>query len=211
MRTRTRSVALVLFGLLTAPVLLAGCGGGTAHHGSAAPTGSAASSSVEQTAAAGTAAEDATGAPAFSANTDPDTADPSSGASVTVRDIRLSRQDGFDRVVFDVGGAGTPGWNVRYVDAASSQGSGKAIDVAGSAVLQVSITGAGYPYDTGVPEYSAHGPLTSGDTKVVTEVVFDATFEGTTTSFVGARTKAAFRVYLLQNPTRVVLEVADPS
>jgi hypothetical protein len=197
--------------LLTAPVVLAGCGGGAADHESVATSGTRASSPVEKTADAGTATEGATKAPTFSANTDPDTADPSSGASVTVRDIRLGRQDGFDRVAFEVGGTGTPGWDVRYVDAASSPGSGKPVAVAGGAVLQVSLTGAGYPYATGVKEYSAHGPLTSGGTGAVTEVVFDATFEGTTTAFVGTRTKAPFRVYLLQNPTRVVLEVAHPS
>ena len=196
--------------LLIAPVALAGCGGGAADQGSSASTGSAVQSSTER--AEGATAEDgATAAPSFPANTDPDTADASSDASVTVRDIRLGRQDGFDRVVFEVGGTGTPGWDVRYVDQASSQGSGEAIDVAGDAVLQVSLTGAGYPYDTGVTEYSAAGPLTASGTENVTEVVFDATFEGTTEAFVGTKTQAPFRVYLLQNPTRVVLEVADPS
>src|SRR3954466_906713 len=210
-RTRARSVAPLLLSLLTAPLVLAGCGNGAADQEAAAPTGSAAETSSGQTGEGGTAEDGATDAPAFSANTDPDTADASSDASVTVRDIRLGRQDGFDRVVFEVGGTGSPGWDVRYVDQASSQGSGEAIDVAGDAVLQVSLTGAGYPYDTGVTEYSAAGPLTAAGTENVTEVVFDATFEGTTEAFVGTKTRAPFRVYLLQNPTRVVLEVADPA
>jgi hypothetical protein len=196
--------------LLAAPVLLAGCAGKVADQDSAASTGSSArsqaDSSTGQTSEAG-----ATDAPAFPANTDPDTAAPSSDASVTVRDVRLGGQDGFDRVVFEVGGTGTPGWDVRYVDAASSQGSGEAIDVAGDAVLQVSLTGAGYPYDTGVTEYSADKPLTAAGTHSVTEVVFDATFEGTTVAFVGTKARTPFRAYLLQNPTRVVVEVADPS
>ena len=79
---------------------------------------------------------------------------------------------------------GTPGWDVRYVDEAASQGSGDPVEVAGDAVLQVTLTGVGYPYDTGVEEY-AGGPLTAADTEVVTEVVFDATYEGTTVAFVG--------------------------
>jgi hypothetical protein len=197
--------------LLVAPIALAGCGAKPANHDSGASGTSTTSSSVQPTTDAATAAHGATPAPPFPANTEPDTAAPSSGARVTVRDIRLGRQDGFDRVVFEVGGKGTPGWDVRYVDAASSQGSGKAIDVAGGAILQVALTGAGYPYDTGVTEYSAAGPLTTGGTGVVTEVVFDATFEGTTTAFVGTKSQAPFRVYLMQNPTRVVLEVAHPS
>jgi hypothetical protein len=210
-RTRARSVAALFLSLLTAPVVLAGCGGGAVDQQSAAPTSSAAASSGEETASGTTAEAGATDAPAFPANTDPDTADASTGASVTVRDIRLGHQDGFDRVVFEVGGTGAPGWDVRYVDAATSQGSGAAVAVAGDAVLQVSLTGAGYPYATGVTEYSAAAPLTTSGTTSVTEVVFDATFEGTTMAFVGTKSKVPFRVYLLQNPTRVVLELADAS
>jgi hypothetical protein len=85
------------------------------------------------------------------------------------------------------------------------------VDVAGSAILQVTLTGAGYPYATGVPEYSSREPVTAEGTKDVTEVVYDATFEGTATAFVGTTAQTPFRVYLLDNPTRVVLEVADPS
>jgi hypothetical protein len=208
----------LLLGLLVAPAVLTGCGSGTADQQSASSTGTIGRSSAgASSAAAGssgdaaTTADGATDAPPFPANAEPDTSDASAESRVTVRDIRLGRQDGFDRVVFEVGGTGTPGWDVRYVDAASSQGSGKKIDVAGNAVLQVSLTGIGYPYDTGVAEYSADGPLTASGTASVTEVVYDATFEGTAVAFVGTNSQAPFRAYLLQNPTRVVLEVADPS
>ena len=46
---------------------------------------------------------------------------------------------------------------------------------------------------------------------MVTEVAFDGTFEGTTVAFVGTTDEVPFRVYSLSSPTRVVLEVADPS
>ena len=39
-------------------------------------------------------------------------------------------------------------------------------------------------------------------------MVFDGIFEGTAMTFAGASEVAPFRVYLLQAPTRVVLEVA---
>jgi hypothetical protein len=212
-RTRPRTVAAPLLSLLIVPVVLAGCGGGNTDQQSSAATLTAeeTAAGAEAVAEGETAADGATNAPAFPANAEPDTADASSGAAVTVSDIRVGRQDGFDRVVFEFGGTGTPGWDVRYVDAASSQGSGDSVDVAGNAVLQVTLTGAGYPYATGVQEYSASGPLSAADTATVTEVVFDATFEGTTVAFVGTTERAPFRVYLLDNPGRVVLEVADPS
>ncbi|MCF6745114.1 hypothetical protein E9529_12665 [Blastococcus sp. KM273128] len=141
----------------------------------------------------------------------PETAEPSADARVTVRDVRVGAHDGFDRVVLEVGGTGTPGWDVRYVDQATEPGRGQEVELAGDAVLQVQVTGAGYPYDTGVEEFAAPGPVTGAGTGTVTEVAFEATFEGVTTSFVGTNAEAPFRVYLLEAPTRVVVEVAHPS
>jgi hypothetical protein len=210
-RTRPRTVAPLLLSLLAAPVVLAGCGGGdAAEQSSSASLTAAESTAASETFADGATAEDSTtDAPPFPGNAEPDTADPSSDAAVTVSDIRVARQDGFDRVVFEVGGTGTPGWDVRYVDTATSQGSGNPVGVAGDAVLQVTLTGAGYPYATGVEEFSSSGPLSAADTQVVTEVVFDATFEGQAMAFVGTTGRAPFRVYLLEGPTRVVVEIAD--
>jgi hypothetical protein len=45
---------------------------------------------------------------------------------------------------------------------------------------------------------------------VVTEVVWDSTFEGTPVAYVGAAEQTPFRVYLLDDPTRVVLDLAHP-
>lgn len=150
-------------------------------------------------------------APPFPANAAPDTEQAAPGTLVTVADIRLGRHDGFDRVVFQAEGDGSPGWDVRYVDQASSQGSGAPIAVAGNAILQVTLTGMGIPADTGVTEWSGPDPLKSGDTRVVTEVRWDHTFEGTSVAFVGTSGKVPFRVYSLSGPPRVVLEVRDPS
>ena len=209
--TRPRAVTLLLLALLTGPAVLAGCADKDAAETSSSSRTAAESPSETSAESAGTSDDGATDAPAFPANAEPDTEQASSGASVTVSDLRIGRHDGFDRVVFEVGGSGTPGWDVRYVDEASSQGSGEPVDVAGDAVLQVTLTGAGYPDDTGVEEFSSSGPVTGSGTEVVTEAVFDATFEGTTVTFVGTSERTPFRVYLLEGPTRVVVEVADPS
>jgi hypothetical protein len=210
--------------LLVVALLAAGCGGGSGDDGEAAASSSSAGSSTpaepSATPADSTDGADGTGdgtgddggadAPPFPANTDADTAEPAAGSMVGITDVRLGRHEGFDRVVFEAGGSGTPGWDVRYVDAPSSQGSGADVTVAGEAVLQVTVSGTGYPMDTGVEEWSGPDPLRSGDTEVVTEVVWDGTFEGTSVAFVGTSARTPFRVYLLEDPARVVLEVADP-
>ena len=207
-----------------ASTLLTACGGGDDSgdgSASATPTTSPATSAPATTSRADDSPGGRDGSdtdddghdnpPPFPADTRPDTGQPSAGAQVTVTEIRIGRHDHFDRVVFEVGGTGTPGWDVRYVDAASSQGSGAPIEVAGDEILQVTVTAVGYPTETGVEEWSGPDPLSVGATEVVTEVVWDTTFEGTSVAFVGASEKVAFRVYLLESPARIVLEVADPS
>jgi hypothetical protein len=192
-----------------------GCSGGDADDTESTASSSSASTSAEETSASATTGsgdtdeDGGTDAPPFPANAEPDTADPSSDSLVTVTDIRVGRHDGFDRVVFEVDGTGTPGWDVRYVDEATSQGSGEPVDVDGEAILQVTLTGVGYPDDTGVDEYAGPHRLSIPETETVTEVVLDSTFEGQTVAFVGTSSQAPFRVYLLEGPTRVVLEVAD--
>jgi hypothetical protein len=211
-RSRASAPALLVSSVV-AGFLLAGCTGNEDGSGRPAASRSAADTPAESTPAGqsggeGTAEDGATDAPPFPADVEPDSAEASAGGSVTVSDIRIGRHDGFDRVVFETGGEGLPGWDVRYVDEALSQGSGDPVAVAGDAVLQVTVTGVGYPADTGVEEFSGRDPLRIADTEVVTEVVFDSTFEGTTVAFVGTSHRRPFRVYLLEEPTRVVLEVA---
>jgi hypothetical protein len=45
---------------------------------------------------------------------------------------------------------------------------------------------------------------------VVNEVVWDSAFEGTSVTFVGLTEETPFRVYLLEDPARVVVDVAHP-
>jgi hypothetical protein len=201
----------VLVCSVVAGFLLAGCsedadtGTASADRSTVATSSSAAATPSES--GVDTDADEAT-APPFAANAEPDTAEASPDAQVTVSDVRIGGREGFDRVVFEVGGEGRPGWDVQYVDQASSQGSGDPVEVAGEAVLQVTLTGVGYPYDTGVEEIPAGATLAVAGTTSVTELVYDATFEGTSVAFVGTTARAPFRVYLLEAPTRVVLEVA---
>jgi len=155
------------------------------------------------------ASEAATG-PAFSANTQPDTAEPQ-GAGATflsVTDIRVAEHDGYDRIVFDLAGRGSgkPGWRVEYVDQATDDGSGQPVEVDGDAILRVSLSGTATPTDSGVEEYS--GDRIQPGTEAVDEIVYRYWFEGYTTAFIGVdEAERPFRVFLLENPARVVLDI----
>jgi hypothetical protein len=208
-----RRVATVLPAVALAATVLAGCGGGDDDAGAGATTDPPSSSAPATTSGAvstgtpATEGDGSTDAPPFPANTDPDSGEASADSFVTVTQIRTGLHDGYDRVVFEVDGTGAPGWDVRYVDEATGQGSGNSIPVQGNAILQVTITGVGYPTETGIEEYDGSAPLPGAGTEVLAEVVWDSTFEGTSVAFVGSRERTPFRVYLLQNPTRLVLDV----
>jgi hypothetical protein len=209
---RTMLTALLLFA-----GLLAGCGGdddgGNAGDGGAAQSSTSQSAPTASPSPSGAGGDDGGDSPQppFPATTQPDTQQASADARGNVTDIRVGRHEGYDRVVFEFDGAGTPGWDVRYTEQPSRQGSGERVDLAGNAALQVTITGVGYPYDTGIEEYSGPRPPSADGTEVVTEVFFDGTFEGVTAALVGTESEVPFRVYLLQDPARVVLDVADAS
>ena len=220
-----RRGGVALGGALTALVLLggllAGCGGGNGGEQGAASGSTARQTSASASATAGHEdgasghddSQDDVGATQkpFPADTNPDTQPASADAFGNVTDIRIGHHDGFDRVVLQFGGRGTPGWDVRYVDRPASQGSGAPVDLPGDATLQATVTGVGLPPDTGVAEYSGPKRITPHGTDAVTAVQFDGTFEGTTLVFVGTASTTPFRVYLLQNPVRIVVDVAAHS
>jgi predicted small lipoprotein YifL len=131
-----------------------------------------------------------------------------SGGPLTVTAVRVARQEGYDRVVFELAGnaAGQAGWRVEYVDEPSAQGSGDPVPVEGEAALAVLITGTGYPMDTGQEEVSGD-PALPGDLAVVQDVVLGAVFEGQYEAFIGTSGRQPFRVFRIGDPERVVVDV----
>ncbi len=207
---------------LAVAVLSAGCAAQTdpeaaASTGSASTTTSASapsSTSTESTSpatatatATAAATEEAAAGTPFPGDTRADVAEAVDPDGLTVTAVRAASHEGFDRVVFELSGTGTPGWSVEYVDAPSAQGSGAAIDLPGAAYLGVSLQGTSYPYDSGAEEV-ARGAVPISGTDVVEGVFYDATFEGTSAAVIGTATRAPFRVYSLTGPSRVVVEVA---
>lgn len=217
-RSRSLTAAVVA---VVAAATLAGCSGDEPE--TAAPSTTSTSPGDEPTTPSATPEPTETGtetvvpddtstadAPPFPADTSPDTADPSQDAMLTVTDVRIGRHDGFDRVVYEMGGTGTPGWTVQYVDEAVQDGSGEVIELAGDGTLQVLISGSAYPMDSGAEPFESDGPVTGAGTVNVTEARGWSVFEGITDAFVGLESAGhPFRVYLLESPVRVVVDVAD--
>ncbi|MGC0363051.1 hypothetical protein ABH922_001035 [Rhodococcus sp. 27YEA15] len=129
-------------------------------------------------------------------------------SKLTVTDVRVGTHEGFDRVVYELGGSGTPGWRVKYVDAPTQEGSGTAVNVNGGAVIQVLIDGSAYPFDSGVEQFPGPDPVAGPAGGVVTEVRGWSVFEGVTQSFIGLTDKRPYTVTALTDPARVVVDVA---
>lgn len=213
MANSVKRPALALVSAAACALLLAGCGeGGTPATPSALP----AADTAATTSATASATVSATpGAPA-EATTTPSAdgtgqqvADPDPDTFLSITDVRVGAQDGFDRVVIELDGqGGRPGYDVRYVPAAYADGSGEAVDVDGAAILEVRVSGWGYPFDTGATEYS--GPRTiDGPGDAVAQVRLSTAFEGVAQVFVGvAGQERPFTVTRLDGPTRIIVDVA---
>jgi hypothetical protein len=149
--------------------------------------------------------------PAFPADTGPDVGGPEHpGNRLTVVDVRVARQDGYDRVVYELAGDGEPGWRVEYVDEARAQGSGDEVPLPGDSRLEVTVLGVGYPGDTGIAPYDGPERRSGQDTAHVTHVWAGFVYEGRHQSFVGlAGPPRPFRVFALSDPTRLVVDVRD--
>ncbi|MGY4099667.1 AMIN-like domain-containing (lipo)protein [Nocardia sp. R16R-3T] len=183
--------------LVAVATVLVGCGDGGSRSNTTT-TGPSTTSTF--TDALGTAPRDAL----------PKRGTPSDDAGLTVTGIRIGHHAGFDRVVYELGGAGTPGWIAQYTEQAVQDGSGKVVDVAGRSILEIQITGSAYPFDNGVTPYSGPDPATDPSAPVIAGVYGSGVFEGTTQSFIGVHTdRPAFEVSTLRDPTRLVIDIAN--
>lgn len=171
---------------------------------SATQPGGSATPPAESSAADASASPDPSEAP-FAANTSPDTEQAGVNAQLVLVDIRSAKHSGYDRVVLEFSGTGTPGWTAQYADAASRQGSGEAITVPGKALLDVNVTGSAIPAE-GQPTVNA-GSITPSGTSTITGIFNDGTFEGITHVVLGTSGEQPFRVFAVANPPRVVIDV----
>jgi hypothetical protein len=150
--------------------------------------------------------DDGTDPLAGDATTGPDEADGEWG-TLAVTDVRAATHDGFDRIVFETDGDGTPGWFVEYAEA-TAQGSGEPVEVEGAVTLRVAITMVTLPPDLPEDLEPWDGERLDGPAGgVVLELVEDTIFEGHHTFFVGLDDERPFLVERFDDPDRVVIDV----
>ncbi|NLT30175.1 MAG: hypothetical protein GXX86_06915 [Propionibacterium sp.] len=121
-------------------------------------------------------------------------------------EVRIARQDGFDRVVVEFTGEGTLGYRAQYADEAVEPGSGNPITVPGDHLLEVIITGTRIPNEG--EDFAERGDVPANDATVVQGANFFPPYEGQSQLVIGTNGEAPFRVQELSDPTRLVIDVA---
>jgi peptidoglycan hydrolase-like protein with peptidoglycan-binding domain len=135
---------------------------------------------------------------------------PPVGHPVAVTNVRTGYHAGFDRLVFDLyGSGGHAGWRVLYIDSpVRRQGSGDVVPLAGDAQLHVVLTGIAMPDDADGRYYAGPQRPSLGRTGNIADLFVSNLYEGNFETFVGARSPEQFRVFRLENPKRIVVDIA---
>ena len=121
--------------------------------------------------------------------------------------LRAGRHASYDRVVFQLDGPIPSYYSVRYVPQVRLDGSGEPLRLRGAAFLEVIIR---------APTHDEHyRPVLTPtrlrpDFPALREVSAPGSFEGQTTAGIGVTQRVGFQVLELTNPTRIVIDLAQP-
>ncbi|MEE9285860.1 MAG: hypothetical protein V3V35_09065 [Dehalococcoidia bacterium] len=125
-------------------------------------------------------------------------------------DVRTGRHPTFDRIVFEFQD-NVPGYRIEYVEPPILQdASGLPVEIAGSAFLQVRFNpAAAHDPVTGEPTYTGPREIADGLPALV-EAEQTGDFEAYVTWVLGLTEETDFKVSVLQDPFRLVIDVAHP-
>ncbi len=148
--------------------------------------------------------------PAFKGGTDPvEGPAPAVPPLATLTDVRYACHEDFDRIAFDFED-NLPGYAIEYVEPPIVQdGSGEPVDIEGAAFLKVVFNTAQAHDDAGNSTYTGPREITPG-LDSVSEMEMAGDFEGYVTWGIGLPEELDFRVTTLEDPYRVVLDIAHP-
>lgn len=221
---RPRRSRAVFAALAVTALTVAGCGSETGDTGSssepeaASTTTSTASSTTpastsvaaENTTEADTKDVSAAAAPAGGPSASPFTMEDThlqnpGHPELQIEDIRAGSHEDVDRVVVELSGAGTPNVLAGYTADPRQQASGMPLVPAGNAYFELIIQGV--PWSMGLSE----ADLAKADPAGVAaggiqEIADGGIFEADAQYIVGLDAQRPYNLYLLENPTRVVVD-----
>jgi len=123
-----------------------------------------------------------------------------------VRDLRVGRNEGFDRLVVDFGDAPVAAYRVEYaVPPVRQCGSGEAVSLDGQAALLVRLRMAQAHDDQG--RVTMRRPDLRAEMPVVRQVSMICDFEGQVVVALGVAAAKPFRVLVEGSPNRLIVDV----
>jgi hypothetical protein len=187
-------------------LLLTGCGADDDEPDAAPATTSAPSSSpAPPVTTEGREDEVAPPDAAFPASTGDDSGEAQQGTGSDAQDdmwitgLRLSPQNGYDRLVIDLSSASVPPWTARYTDASAP--AGDPVDVGGDSFLRIGLF-------TQSGDEQAEPPVVTAESGVVVEARATGSLGGYQEVLIGVRgTPAPFRAFALTDPGRLVIDI----
>ena len=133
-------------------------------------------------------------------------ASPVAGTDLVLAGVRAGDHEGYDRVVFEFEGAGTPGYVAGYVPEPLQQASGNPIEVNGNAYLEVMVQGTPMGRISTDDALVRTGPMDTA-AGTVQGVTNGGVFEDTSQFLIGLDQQRPYHLYVLQNPTRIVVDI----
>lgn len=122
--------------------------------------------------------------------------------------LRSAVHDGFERIVIEHAGTGTPSMLVRYTDEPLAPGSGLPLGIDQDAVLEVIWSGTASIDEIDENQLMESGkPITDLNTTAVQSVVVFAPWEATSNYFIGLDEQRPFAVTILEDPVRLVVDI----
>jgi hypothetical protein len=139
------------------------------------------------------------------------------GPTERIVNVRSGAHACYDRLVVDIKGSGSVGYDIRYVDNVFTEGRGNVVALAGGAKIQIVVHAPNYDINTGVITYTPSDQAQSQQLtnlagyRTFRQVAFGGSFEGQTTFGLGVRAQLPMRVFVLSGPgagQRLVVDVA---
>ena len=122
-----------------------------------------------------------------------------------IEDVRAGSHEGVDRVVVELSGTGTPNVLAGYTADPRQQASGLPLVPAGNAYFELIIQGV--PWSMGLSDADlAKADPTGVAAGGIQEIADGGIFEADAQYIVGLNAQRPYNLYLLENPTRVVVD-----
>ena len=132
------------------------------------------------------------------------------GLTALLVDVRTGRHDGYERVVFEFLGDRVPGYAVQYVDPPfTADPSDLPVAIDGDAFLRVRMAWAsGYDLTGDLGQVYTGPDRIDVNAPVVQELVLLGDFEAVLSWVIGVDAEHPFRVTVLDEPARIVIDIA---